>query len=97
MARKNYKELTEEQVREIAVEECARIGYDIIDVKMLQHPDDDYLRHVIAFNKSKKEYATWMLNIEMGGLAYGHYFDYWYGQRTQEETYEVALKDFFTR
>lgn len=101
MARTNWRTFTEEQVRDIAIAEAKKIGYDFIKMKQLPHEADGYLRYVMAYSESKKEYASWMMNIEMGGLHYGHYYghflDQYENQTTKEEAYNMCNNDFLDR
>lgn len=90
--------VTEEKVRLMVENECARLGYKMLEVKSLPHPSDSYLRYVLAHNEKNGEYVTWLLNIELGGFSQGHYFNY--GgiiTRPQEEIYAKALDDFNQR
>jgi hypothetical protein len=96
MVIENYKDLSDEQVREIASRSCERNGFELIDIKSLDHVGDDYLRYVLA-HKEGMEYATWLLNLSVVGLHYGHYFTYYSSQYTPEEMYEHALQDFKNR
>lgn len=94
----NYKDMSAKQVQEMAVECCAKNGFELEMIKKLPNPADDYLRYVLAYNEKSKEYATWMLNISMGGLAYGHYFSHYLPMMgTKEEAYQRALTDFKER
>jgi hypothetical protein len=96
MVIENYHDLTDEQVREIAKRSCERNGFKLVDVKNLEYPEDGYLRYVLAHNEGH-EYVTWLLNLSVVGLHYGHYFTYGKSQYTQEEMYKHALQDFQNR
>jgi hypothetical protein len=100
MAR-DVKSMTEEQVLELARDYATVNGYKILKMRKLPHEADYYLRYVLAYNEGKREYATWMLNVQMGGLHLGHYFGHFFdefeGHTTKDEAYEMALKDFNKR
>lgn len=88
----NVENLTYEQVEEIAVNLCKKNGYKLLDIKEYAHPDDYYLRVVLAHNEKTNEYATWILNLSIDGLALGHYFESRFCSK--KESYQKALKDF---
>ena len=48
-------------------------AYEITSKPYSKHPDDHYLRIVMATIKDK-EYATWLYNKELDGMYEGHYF-----------------------
>lgn len=88
--------LTEEQVLEMAKAEGVKVGYEVLEMKKLERESDNYLRYVLCHSEKKREYATWLFNVEMGGFHHGHYHIYWNGKK-QEEVSENAKKDFDTR
>lgn len=87
--------LTKEEVIEIAKEECEKIGFEFMDIKELPNKADNYLRYVIGYNANKEEFGTWMMNLEMGGLYYGHYINHWF--ESKEIALDKAWKDFLER
>jgi hypothetical protein len=89
----DVRALTEEEIREMADGYCQKNGFKLIDMKKLPHEGDFYLRYVIAHGENAQEYATWLFNVECGGLHYGHYFMYRYN-KTQSEAYQEALEYF---
>ncbi|MER2007461.1 MAG: hypothetical protein ABS939_08405 [Psychrobacillus sp.] len=87
---------TEEEAREIAEILCSKNGFELLGIKNLPHEDDYYLKYIIAYNKDIQEYATWSLNLSVGGLFYGHYFSH-RSIKTKAEAYSKALEDFKDR
>jgi hypothetical protein len=79
------KIVTLEEVK-AAVQEA---GFHFIaDRHLSSHPDDWYLRVVLAFRESpRKEYVTWIYNASLGGLHEGRY--------TQDQ--QQASDDFHNR
>lgn len=89
------RELTHEQVQTIAKNLCEKNGFSLLDIKNYEHPDDFYLKIVLAHNEETNEYATWILNLDFSGLCLGHYFSSRF--RPIEEAYQLALKNFNER
>jgi hypothetical protein len=82
---KTEKIVTVEEVKQ-AVAEVPGFQY-IADRPFSKHPDDWYLRMVLAYKESRKEYVTWLYNASLGGLHEGRY--------TQDQ--RVAMDDFHSR
>ena len=89
----DVKAMTEEEIRKLGEHYCNKNGFDLLEIKELENKADFYLRYVMAHNEKKQEYATWLLNVEMGGLHYGHYFGYYLGAN-KEEAFQDAF-DYF--
>lgn len=92
----NVKAMSEEEIRELGNSYCQKNGYELLEMKKLDHPADFYLRYVLAYSEASRQYATWLFNVEMGGLHHGHYYDHYY-TGTQEECYGRAYNDFLER
>jgi hypothetical protein len=91
----NYKELNENQIREIGRDLCGKNGFSLLGIK---DGGEEYLRYVLAYSEDKKEYATWLLNVSVGGLYHGNYFSHYFSfSDTKEEAHKKALADFKTR
>jgi hypothetical protein len=78
--------VTTEEIRE-AVSEVNGFQY-MADRPLTNHPDDWYLRMVLARREQpREEYVTWVYNASIGGLHEGRY------TRDQRQ----AMDDFHTR
>lgn len=63
---------TDQQVDKELRDELKRVDYEYIkDRKLSNHPDDWYLRVVLA--KNSREYVVWVYNASLGGLQGGKY------------------------
>lgn len=83
---------TEDEIRELAQVSCEKNGFELLEVK---EADGEHLRIVLAYNEVKGEYATWLLNLSIGGLHHGHYFSHRYVHK--DEAYHKAFSDFQIR
>lgn len=91
----NVLAMSEQEIKEYAQSFADKNGFSICHVKKLPSEYDYYLRIVLAHSESRQEYATWLFNVECGGLHHGHYFNYW--NRTQDEALTVAMEDYWDR
>lgn len=91
-----YRLKTEDEIRKIGERLCKKNGYDLIEMRKLPNQANDYLRYVLAHNEGSKEYVTWLLNLSVEGLYYGHYFSYRH-DKTQKEIEHKAFSDFQIR
>lgn len=88
--------LTEKQKFMMAENEVAKIGATLISIKSIAI--DDKLLSVLAINSEKKEYATWIMNLESEGLFSGHYFPYdIITNNTNDGIFAKAVADFKLR
>lgn len=76
-------------IRENAVKKAEELGWKLLEVKYLKHPDDYYLIYTICERKNKYakdgiDYCTHLFNNSINEFAYGHY---------DIKTYEDALED----
>jgi hypothetical protein len=61
-----------EQIQKEIKEAVAELEYQYVaDRPLTTHPDDWYLRVVLAHNN--REHVTWIYNASLGGLHEGHY------------------------
>lgn len=92
-----YPKLSEgEKIVKLIKEDVSRNNATLIRARGLDGSEN--LAVVMACNEDKKEYITWITNIESGGLFSGHYFPYGIDDKyTAETEYEKALSDYTIR
>jgi hypothetical protein len=85
-----------EKVLETAKHYCNELGYDLMEIKK-SPKDGEYLRYVLAYSKEKSQFATWLLNVDTGGLYNGRYFSHINSNYGIDMTQFKAYDDFNSR